>query len=156
MSEGILQAGFHIIYSNDINVDAATKGITSMGEHLKNAFKDEYYSIGTDCYETEFLAYDSKSDSRREFEVKNKSQNSIAFLLNDLKVKDAWIDLHKVKENKELNEVLSKKQRMITIGDKFTSWYSCSNKFYTLNMEPCNAYDAIIFIDSVKPVNILK
>ncbi|WBW96287.1 erythromycin esterase family protein [Oceanirhabdus sp. W0125-5] len=134
---------------------ASLVGYTSMGQRLKEAYKEKYFAIGTEFYENKFLCRDGSSGERVEFSIKNNT-NDLIKMYEEIDKEISFLDIRRAEENKELKKLLSSKQSMGNIGDEFSSMSKVIKSGYTISMIPKDAYNAIIFVKNATPTTMLK
>lgn len=126
-----------------------------MGQHLAEAYGDEYFAIGTEFYESSFLAADNTSGERTLFAVTNSGEARLATALNATGLPNAYIDFAKAGEDAALAEYLNTPQDMSNIGDAFSAGFEKAEAFYTLSMAPAEAYNALIWVKQATPSTML-
>lgn len=129
--------------------------ITCMGAHLAKAFGNEYYAIGSEFYESKFLANDATTNEQKEFYVKNSGNHRLAILFANTKWTDGFLDFTKVKHDAVFTAYLNRPQPVSAIGAVFSGWYGSIEKMYTLQMIPAKAFDALIFVRTATPSTML-
>jgi erythromycin esterase len=134
---------------------ASKAGYTSMGQRLKDVFKDEYYAIATEFYKNTFRVNDSISGKRKEFSIKNNKSDLMKLFIKSNK-EVALLDIKTAAKDEQLNKVLSSKQKMGNVGDEFNGVTKFLSATYTINMVPANAYNAVIFVRNATPTTMLK
>jgi erythromycin esterase len=134
---------------------ASKAGYTSMGQRLKEVFKDEYYAIATEFYKNTFRVKDSVSGKRKEFSIKNNKSDLMKLFIKSNK-EVALLDIKTAAKDEQLNKVLSSKQKMGNVGDEFNGVTKFLSATYTINMVPSNAYNAVIFVRKATPTTMLK
>lgn len=142
-------------HNGHIEKSSASPMYKSMGNILEEVFKEQYYAIGTEFYESTFNCRDSKTGERKEFYLKNDKTNKLITLFNEAEIDIGFIDFDEVMNNHEYNELLTSKCKMSNIGDKFSKFYKISTKFYILKMVPSKAYDGLIFVRKATPTTML-
>jgi erythromycin esterase len=130
-------------------------GYTSMGQRLKDIFKDEYYAIGIDFYKSTFNCKDSISGKRKEFSITNNESDLIKLFAKSNK-SVALMDIKTAAKDENFNKILSAKQKMGNVGDEFNGLTKFLSASYTINMVPANSYDAVIFVRNATPTTMLK
>ncbi|KAB8137843.1 erythromycin esterase family protein [Gracilibacillus oryzae] len=133
---------------------ANVAGYQSMGQYLDELYGSEYFAIGTDLLESEFLAKNGSSgDKRGVFRINNN--NDLVDSFKDVKENIFYLDFGNASESTKLLMILSSKQKMVNVGDQFSSWYKLMKKFYTIEMIPNEAYDGLIIVKEAKPTELI-
>lgn len=143
-------------HNGHIEKSSASSSFKSMGNILAENYKDQYFAIGTEFYESTFNSKDSSTGQRKTFYLKNDQSNQLATLFKETEWKTGYIDLNTAIGNPELNKIFTSSQRMTNIGDEFSSMHATSTAFYTLSMVPVKAYDSIIFVRTATPITMLQ
>lgn len=139
-------------HNGHIEKTSTSTGMTTcMGAHLAKAFGDQYYAIGSEFYESTFIANDATTNARKEFTVKNSGDNRLAVLFAHTDMQDGFLDFAKARHDKNFTAYLNKAQPISAIGAVFSGWYGKMEKMYTLQMIPAKAFDAIIFVRTATP-----
>ncbi|KMZ44264.1 MULTISPECIES: erythromycin esterase family protein [Bacillales] len=139
-------------HNGHIEKTSTSAGLTTcMGAHLAKALGDHYYAIGSEFYESTFLAKDATTNERNVFSVKNSGKDRLAVLFAQTNMADGFLDFAKAKQHQDFYTYLNKAQSISAIGDVFSSWYGKMEKMYTLQMVPAKAFDAIIFVRTATP-----
>lgn len=139
-------------HNGHIEKTSTSVGMTTcMGAHLAKALGDQYYAIGSEFYESTFLANDATTNERKAFTVKNSGNDRLAALFAQTGMADGFLDFAKAKHHQDFYTYLNKAQPISAIGDVFSGWYGKMEKFYTLQMVPAKAFDAIIFVRTATP-----
>nr|WP_232337018.1 erythromycin esterase family protein [Lysinibacillus timonensis] len=133
---------------------ASLAGYKSMGNYLDERFGPAYFAIGTDLIKSEFQALNSQSGEREIHTLENHNDLVDAFREMDSNI--FYIDFENASKSEELAEILTKKQRMMNIGDDFASWYKLTKSFYTIEMIPNEAYDGVIIVKEATPTSVLE
>ena len=119
-------------------------GIT-MGYHLKNFHKENYYALGFDFHKGSFQAVDTtKGLIKFDYQVKN---NSTGAIFSKVKKDNFFLDFASAKTNTSMKEFLNASLPSICIGAIFSYLYSDS--FY-IKRPLVELYDGIIFINKTK------
>ncbi|NTU23598.1 erythromycin esterase family protein [Brevibacillus sp. HB1.2] len=144
-------------HNGHIEKTSTSVGMTTcMGAHLAKAFGDRYYAIGSEFYESTFLANDASTNERKAFTVKNSGKDRLAVLFAQTGMADGFLDFAKAKHHQDFYTYLNKAQPISAIGDVFSGWYGKMEKLYTLQMVPAKAFDAIIFVRTATPSVMIK
>lgn len=141
-------------HNGHIEKSAAAAQYHSMGSRLAEQYAGAYFTIGTEFIESTFNAADAGGSGRKQFSVKNNSALNRAFAAAGMDV--AYLDIQSALENPTLQALLISKQPMSNIGDSFAGWQGYIEMFYTLQMVPADAYDAIIFVKKATPTTMLE
>lgn len=139
---------FITAHNGHIEKSSVSPAYTSMGNRLYNKFKDEYYAIGTDFCNNTFRASTSNGVMKN-FTISNN--NELVELFENLSGNEYFMDFEKAKADSGLKSIVEKNQLMGNVGAEFNDWQILSKKFYTLNMVPDKAYDAIIVVKQAGP-----
>lgn len=143
-------------HNGHIGKTTATVGTEKiMGELLAEKYGDEYFAIGTEFYESTFLASDYNTGERREYRVKNSGNNRLAVLLHEIADDSLYLNMEVENRDSDLARYLNEKQPMSSIGDMFSNTFSKTEKAYTQKIAPYKAYNGIIFIDTLTPSTML-
>ncbi|MDO4719112.1 MAG: erythromycin esterase family protein [Peptostreptococcaceae bacterium] len=136
-----------------IGKETATFGTEkSMGEFLHEKFGKEYFTVGTEFYQSRFWASDHLSGEYREYEVRNSGKDRLALLLRGEKSDPLWLDIEKAAASGgSLSSYLGKKQAMSSIGAVFGKSFSLSEKLYTQQLSPSKSWDALIYFEKLSP-----
>jgi|SRR5699024_6207637 len=140
-------------HNGHIEKTSAAFGYKSMGDYLDETYGDSYFAIGTESIHNTFLA-DNGDGEREAFTVKNNSPLMKAF--DDVETDLFYVDFDQAAANKDLDNIISSKQKMTNIGDDFRSWYKFLKFFYTNKMVPNEAYDGLIIVDEATPTEIIE
>ncbi|MCM3623380.1 erythromycin esterase family protein [Brevibacillus borstelensis] len=144
-------------HNGHIEKTSTTAGTaTCMGAHLAKAFGDQYYAIGSEFYESSFIANDAFTNERKEFHVKNSGNDRLAVLFAQTNMQDGFLDFAKAKNNESFTAYLNKTQPISAIGAVFSGLYEKMEKMYTVQMVPAKAFDALIFVRTATPSVMLK
>lgn len=139
-------------HNGHIGKSTATVGTERvMGDLLAEEFGDNYYAIGTEFYESRFLASDAVSGERIEFEVTNKGEERLAFLLHQSGTERLFFDIRAAVQDPELANYLEERQPISMIGDSFSGLSGITTSGYTLQLAPAQTFDGLIFVDSAVP-----
>lgn len=144
-------------HNSHIGKTSATYGTKSgMGELLAEQYGDEYYVIGTEFYISRFLAPDSMSGERTEFEVQNDSEERLAFVLHQSGKERLFFDIIGAAADPKLEGYLKAKQPFSMIGESFSRLTGASEMGYTQKLAPLEAFDGLIFVDEAAPSTMLE
>ncbi|HBZ83444.1 MULTISPECIES: erythromycin esterase family protein [Brevibacillus] len=139
-------------HNGHIEKTSTTAGITaSMGAHLAKTWGDQYYAIGSEFYESSFLAKDASTNERKLFHVKNSGEQRLAVLFAKTGMADGFLDFAKTRQDTAFSAYVNRAQPISAIGDMFASWYGSIEKMYTLQMVPAKAFDALVFVRTATP-----
>lgn len=131
---------------------ASLAGYKSMGNYLDELYGDEYFAIGTDFIESNFQSKNSSSGDRKNYKVKN--HNDLVDAFKEVESNIFYVDFERASESGDLEEIVSKEQKMANIGDDFRMWYKFLKMFYTIEMTPNEAYDGIIIVKEATPTSV--
>ncbi|MER2077469.1 erythromycin esterase family protein [Psychrobacillus psychrotolerans] len=131
---------------------ASLAGYKSMGNYLDELYRDEYFAIGTDFIESNFQSKNSSSGDRKNYKVKN--HNDLVDAFKEVESNIFYVDFEKASDSGDLEEIVSKEQKMANIGDDFRMWYKFLKMFYTIEMTPNEAYDGIIIVKEATPTSV--
>ncbi len=140
-------------HNGHIEKSSTSLSYTSMGNHLAGDFGDAYYAIGTDFYNNTFRAV-TRNNEAKNFTLTNRNELVDQFV--KLPKNQYFMDFKKAKANPTLKTIIEKKQPMANIGAEFNNWQKNFKKFYTLNMIPSEAYDAIIVVKNATPTTVIE
>ncbi|RNB87044.1 erythromycin esterase family protein [Brevibacillus fluminis] len=129
---------------------------TCMGAYLAKTFADQYYAIGSEFYESSFLANDATTGERKEFYIKNSGNERLAVLFAQTNMKDGFLDFAKARKDEEFTAYVNRVQPISAIGADFSSLYGSFEKLYTLQMVPAKAFDGLIFVRTATPSVMIK
>ncbi|MFS0555383.1 erythromycin esterase family protein [Brevibacillus sp. 179-C9.3 HS] len=139
-------------HNGHIEKTSTSMGMTTcMGAHLAKTLGDQYYAIGSEFYESTFLAKDAMTNERKEFTVKNSGSDRLAVLFAQTNMKDGFLDFSKTRQDVNFTAYLNRAQPISAIGDAFSGLYGKMEKMYTLQMIPAKAFDALIFVRTATP-----
>ncbi len=140
-------------HNGHIEKSAAAAQYRSMGSWLSEQYAAQYFAIGTEFLESTFNSKDASSGERKQFSVKNNNALNRAFGATEREV--AYLDIRPALASTVLKPLLTAKQPMSNIGDSFTGWYGNLAMFYTIQMVPADAYDAVLFVRKASPTTML-
>lgn len=132
---------------------ASLAGYKSMGNYLEELYGDKYFAIGTDLINSEFQALNGGTGKRKIYKIKNHNDLVDAFSLIDSNI--FYVDFEKANESKELSDIIKDKQKMVNVGDDFSSWQKLLKMFYTIEMIPNKAYDGVIILKETTPTDVI-
>lgn len=139
-------------HNGHIEKTSTTAGTTTcMGAYLAKTLGDQYYAIGSEFYESSFLANDAITNERKEFTVKNSGNDRLAVRFAQTSMQDGFLDFAKARHDEHFLTYLNKAQPISAIGAVFSGWYGKMEKMYTLQMVPAKAFDAMIFVRTATP-----
>lgn len=139
-------------HNGHIEKTSTTAGTTTcMGAYLAKTLGDQYYAIGSEFYESSFLANDAITNERKAFTVKNSGNDRLAVRFAQTNMQDGFLDFAKARHDEHFLAYLNKAQPISAIGAVFSGWYGKMEKMYTLQMIPAKAFDAIIFVRTATP-----
>lgn len=139
-------------HNGHIEKTSTTAGTTTcMGAYLAKTLGDQYYAIGSEFYESSFLANDAITNERKAFTVKNSGNDRLAVQFAQTNMQDGFLDFAKARHDDHFLAYLNKAQPISAIGAVFSGWYGKMEKMYTLQMVPAKAFDAMIFVRTATP-----
>ncbi|MGD8189607.1 erythromycin esterase family protein [Brevibacillus ginsengisoli] len=139
-------------HNGHIEKTSTSMGMTTcMGAYLAKTFGDQYFAIGSEFYESTFIANDATTNERKEFYVKNSGNDRLAVLFAQTNMKDGFLDFAKARHDQNFTAYLNSVQPISAIGAVFSGWYGKIEKMYTLQMIPAKAFDAIILVRTATP-----
>ncbi|PPA83594.1 erythromycin esterase [Brevibacillus laterosporus] len=139
-------------HNGHIEKTSTSMGMTTcMGAYLAKTLGDQYYAIGSEFYESSFIANDATTNERKEFYVKNSGEDRLAVLFAHTNMKDGFLDFAKARHDENFTAYLNRAQSISAIGAVFSGLYGKIEKMYTLQMIPAKAFDAIIFVRTATP-----
>lgn len=116
----------------------------TQGFWLNKMYGDNYYVIGFDFNRGSFVARDDKKDLRIH-NVSTVEKDWTAAYFSKADADKFFLDLKKAADNKKLAEVVNEKRFSRSIGALFVS---DREKIFTSYEKLCEAYDALIYVDS--------
>jgi erythromycin esterase len=120
-----------------------------LGMRLETGFGGGYYAVGTEFYNTDFIAVRLNGGNLTEHSFSDGTR-ALANAFADTGMDTAVLDTKKaVWAGGELAEILTSTQNMGTIGAAFGPGYS--NEYWFSPSVPADAYDAIIFVRDATP-----
>jgi erythromycin esterase len=144
-------------HNGHIGKTTATFGTKKvMGEILADQYGEEYYAIGSEFYKSNFLAPDTMTGKRTEFEILNKGDERLALLLHQAEIKMLFLDMKAASANPTLYEYLTAKQPISSVGEGFSKASALMEKAYTQKLSPLLTYDGIVFVDSAEPSAMIQ
>jgi len=144
-------------HNGHIGKTTATFGTAKItGELLKEKYGDDYFAIGTEFYQSSFLANDQQSNKRQQYQVQNSGDTRLAVLLHHTKLDSLYLDLDAASNQQDLTSYLETKQPMSSIGDMFSDSFSANKTFYTQKIAPALAYNGILFVDNATPSTMFE
>lgn len=133
---------------------------STMGEHLKETFGEEYYAIGLDFYEGRFRAYgvdiwgNPISNYLAKFSIGSSPKNTLAYALEKTGLELSLLDFQSALGEKEVFDILSNPQLIHNIGLMYPGRYTPSR--YTLDFTkryssdiPMDSYDGFLFVKEI-------
>jgi len=124
-----------------------------IGEHLAVYFGDEYFAIGTEVYQSTFIAFQVGWRL-----VEGSITNDTSELIN--KFIDSYIDIgvvnirRHIEANGRMGEILSNAQLMSSVGSVFH--HDAPLRAYQHPVIPAASYDAIIFVRYDRPARFVE
>lgn len=144
-------------HNGHIGKTTATVGVKKiMGEILAEKYGDEYFAIGTEFYNSTFLASDYDTAERLEYQVQNSGDNCLSTLLHGNKIDSLYLDMGGIESGSNLEQYFNEKQPMSSIGDMFADYFSKNRGLYTQEIAPSQAYNGIVFIDTLTPSTMIE
>ncbi|RNB73132.1 erythromycin esterase family protein [Brevibacillus panacihumi] len=139
-------------HNGHIEKTSTTAGTTTcMGAYLAKTLGDQYYAIGSEFYESSFLANDAITNESKVFTVKNSGNDRLAVRFAQTNMQNGFLDFAKARHDEHFLAYLNKAQPISAIGAVFSEWYGKMEKMYTLQMIPAKAFDAMIFVRTATP-----
>lgn len=132
---------------------ASLAGYKSMGHYLDELYGSEYFAIGTDLINSKFQALNQGTNERKMYKLKN--HNDLVDAFSEIEQNIFYVGFEKASESKDLLDIITKKQKMMNVGDDFRSWYKLLKMFYTIEMIPKEAYDGVIIIKEATPTTVI-
>ncbi|AKN29774.1 erythromycin esterase [Clostridium carboxidivorans P7] len=120
----------------------------SMGENLKDMFKDNLYSIGFDFYKGSFRAIPCNNTGKTfgyttaKFKVDKSASNSFAYSFEKTGIPLSFMDFKSASEDKDIARWLSQKQLTHSIG----AVYNGNIEQFVMPEVPIESYDGLIFV----------
>lgn len=149
-----------IVLAHNNNIIKASDENVSMGENLRGKFNDKYYAIGLDFYQGRFRSYgldlwgNPISNYIAKFNIKSSPKRTLVNKLEKTNIPISFMDFKIASEDKDIIELLSKKQSFHNIGLLYPGKYSPSSfipdhaKRLT-EVIPIESYDGFIFIKEI-------
>lgn len=122
---------------------------TDMGANLvKEIGEADYYALGTEFVDSTFTV--AGVGSRGQHRVTNRDGREWAELFGS--TDPGFVDFDTAAANPQLADFLSTTRRM---GNEFTGVFRFLPSTYTLKMKPAEAYDGLVFVQTVTPSTLL-
>lgn len=149
-----------MILAHNRNIAKKSNDHISMGEHLVEAFGDEYYAIGLDFYGGRFRAFgvdiwgNPISNYLAKFSIKESPKTTLSYKFEQTDIPISFLDFKSAGEDEELKKLLSSEQLFHNIGMMYPGKYTPTRylvdciKRYS-NDIPINSYDGFIFIKEI-------
>lgn len=134
----------------------SSSGAPVLGEYLFQQYGDEYFVIGSECYESNFLAWDYtdyEAEERSEFHIVANDETRLISVFNQTEWDEAYLAFDGVAKDSQLGVLLSTPQGITLIGDSFSkeAEEAAQETDQTLHMVPSEAFDAIILLKNTTP-----
>lgn len=143
-------------HNGHIGKTTATFGTEKvMGEILDAWYGTEYYAIGTEFYESTFLAPDAETGERKAFTIQNSGDERLAVLLHASGLQELFLNIDEAADDATLVEYMQTAQAMSSIGEAFHASYTGIEMAYTQQLPPQPTYNGLIFFDSCQPSTML-
>ena len=128
-------------------------GLIPIGVHLAAYFGDEYFAIGTEFYQSTFLAFQRGRGLLEGTIINDSSELINKFIDSNVDIGVVNIRTH-IEEDGHMGEVLNNVQLMGAVGAVFQSGLpSRANQFPAT---PAASYDAIIFVRYDRPATFVR
>jgi erythromycin esterase len=125
---------------------------TAMGANLvKEIGEADYYALGTEFVDTTFTV--AGVGSRGQYRVTNSDGRQWAELFGS--TEPGFVDFDAAAANPQLADFLSTSRRMGNVGNEFTGVFRFLPFTYTLKMKPAEAYDGLVFAQTLTPSTLL-
>lgn len=122
-------------------------GWTNLGGHLKNHYKDMYYSVGFDFGGGTVASYVSKTKQMEPIALDKPFRNSYAEILDQAHHDLYFIDLHEAIKSESAQFFCTKKRQLNLGGPGYVKGRSLIDVIYA------ESYDAILFVKTVSLAN---
>lgn len=125
---------------------------TAMGANLvRDLGEADYYALGTEFVDTTFTVVGV--GSRGQYRVTNRDGREWAGLFGP--TDPGFVDFDTAAANPQLADFLTTTRRMGNVGNEFTAAFRFLPFTYTLKMKPAEAYDGLVFFDTLTPSTLL-
>lgn len=131
------------IENHNSKVRLLEKDKKTLGENLKEIYKDDYYSIALDFYKGSFVA-NNPSKRLSTFNLKSSRKGSLAYEMMKTDIEIGFLDINKAKKDDILLEFLSSGIHMNYIGADYNGSVAENPKILK------DVFDGIIFIETTK------
>lgn len=125
---------------------------TSMGDILKEYFKEKYYALGTDYFDTTCSI--KNGDSRINFKA-----NSASILAYQAKYFDDknryFLDFSKISEDNPIYQIINSPVNHGSLGEGYSLIMKLLPQATRIKITPTRYYDGMIFIYNVSPLDFL-
>ena len=135
-------------HNGHIQKQSPNQTYTCMGEMLANQYGEAYFAIGTDFIQGEVNVINGMGNEQN---IYIKSENEIKAQIKNIDGNIFYMDLKKAEQNEELSKLIHSQQRIISIGNEFSSWQKLSERFFTTNDILADNYDGMILLKKVTP-----
>lgn len=141
-----------MIWAHNTHIANEKKPYIVMGNNLKKINGDNYYSIGFDFYQGDFVATTSpiyaiiSGGKLSKFHIDSTPKGSFAYEMMKTDIPISFLDFKKVKEDKILLDFLSKKTHVNSIGAVYGGKIHNIGPFNEVILK--DTFDGMIFIKS--------
>lgn len=143
-----------LIAGHNGHVAYKTNFYPSMGSHLKEAYADAYFVIGSDYFETTVNINAVGQDAGRS----NQHFNSADPLAAQAKRfgGDYYLDFSKVATGSKTDKLLSAPMSMGSLGEGYSFLMQVLPSSHRIKTEPRKLYDAMVFVYEAHPIKPMK
>ncbi|MGT2754302.1 erythromycin esterase family protein [Streptococcus ovis] len=143
-----------LIAGHNGHVAYKTNFYPSMGRHLREAYADAYFVIGSDYFETTVNINAVGQDAGRS----NQHFNSADPLAAQAKRfgGDYYLDFSKVTAGSETDKLLSAPMSMGSLGEGYSFLMHLLPSSHRIKEVPRTLYDAMIFVEKAEPIKPMK
>lgn len=129
-----------MLWAHNVHISKSYEQFLNMGEHLKNEFKDKYYSLGFDFYTGSFVTYGA-GNILGIIELDKPDDTIFGTYFKGSGFPISFLDFQTASSNQELGDWLSNEHLMYAIG----SYLYEGAEF--LKVTPNKLYDGLIYIE---------
>ncbi|MSU00409.1 erythromycin esterase family protein [Tissierella pigra] len=128
----------------------------NIGKRLKDLYNDDYYSLGFDFYEGDFIAgtFTLLGSKGANFHISSSPNGSYGDEMNKTGIPISFLDFKKAEKNKVVSEFLSSKIYSNNIGALYLRKRGNENDINKKVMR--DTYDGMIFINSTTASKMIK
>lgn len=145
-----------VLWAHNGHVSNGYNQYINMGENLKNFFNEDYYSIGFDFYQGNFVAvpYTYFYGMLANFHIESTPEGSFAYEMMKTDIPISFLDIENEDRDNELTDFLNTKIHVNSIGALYPG--------KRLNISPDNemalkdTFDGMIFVESTNASKISR